>query len=644
MPAPPPGEYLIVAIPDEQASDWRDPADTPKAGVTRAAHSPGRRTAAGAGASDKDAPVRLLLPLLFALSAVVTAQQPPRDGAVAAPPTGTGSITGVVRNDIGEPVRRAVVTATGDGLTTSAITDDQGRFVLPHLAAGRFTVTARKPGFAAMSYGATRPNRPGVPVIVTEGQATSTLAVTLPRGVALTGTVYNEQGQPLPAIRLMAWEVRESLGGARTLAFPATGGVATTTDDTGVYRIYGLPAGEYTVGTHWAFQGSTGGARIPTDAEIREAFRSTTSAPPGRTAAPAVVAPDTRRFDYAPTYLPDSTDPLAATTVRVAHGETRDGLDLRMRLRVMTVLTGTISGGDTNTRVSMSLTRRGRVEALNSSRTWSSEPDGTFSATHLSPADYTLFARLPATPSRPALVAVQELTIGDAEEVKVALRFEPAPVLNGRVQFEGDPPTPAEIARAVITLVPEVQAAGGNTSQPTVEPSGDLTIGDVAPGRARITATMPPPAGNSRRWMLKSVHANDTDVTDVFFDVPASAPPTVMVTFTDKVSELTGMLTDTLGQPVTDYFVVVIPADSKYWLRGSRRIASARPGADGAFVLRNMPPGDYRIAATTDLASGDLAEQAALTRLLGESAPLTIGPGEQKVFNIRLAGQRQVAP
>jgi hypothetical protein len=23
---PPPGEYLIVAIPDQQANDWRDPA------------------------------------------------------------------------------------------------------------------------------------------------------------------------------------------------------------------------------------------------------------------------------------------------------------------------------------------------------------------------------------------------------------------------------------------------------------------------------------------------------------------------------------------------------------------------------------------------------------------------------------------
>jgi protocatechuate 3,4-dioxygenase beta subunit len=586
--------------------------------------------------------MRLLLPLLFALSAVVSAQQPPRDGAVAVPPTGTGSITGVVRNDIGEAVRRAVVTTSG-GLTTSAITDDQGRFVLSGLPAGRFTVTARKPGFAAMSYGASRPNRPGVPVIVTEGQATSALTVTLPRGVVLAGTVYDERGQPLPGVGLMAWEVRESLGGARTLASPATGGIPTMTDDTGAYRIYGLPAGEYTVGTFWAFSGSTGGARIPTDAEIREAFRSTTTAAPGRTSGAAVAAPDTRRYNYAPTYLPDSTDPMAATTVRVAQGETRDGLDLRMPLRVMTVLTGTVSGGDPDTRVSMSLTRRSRVEALNSSRVWSSEPDGTFSATDLSPADYTLFARLQATPSRPALVAVQDLTIGDAAEIKVALSLEPAPVLKGRVQFEGTPPTPLDIARATVTLVPEVRAAGIN-SPTTVLPTGDLSITDVAPGRARITATMPPPAGNVPRWMLKTVHANDSDVTDVFFDVPAGAPPTVTVTFTDKVSELTGRVTDTAGQAVADYFIIVIPADAKYWISGSRRIASARPGSDGAFAFRNLPPGDYRIAATTDLAGGDLADRAALTRLLGESAPVTIAPGEQKVFDIRLARERQGTP
>jgi hypothetical protein len=26
MPAPPPGEYRLVAIPDEQAADWQNPA------------------------------------------------------------------------------------------------------------------------------------------------------------------------------------------------------------------------------------------------------------------------------------------------------------------------------------------------------------------------------------------------------------------------------------------------------------------------------------------------------------------------------------------------------------------------------------------------------------------------------------------
>jgi hypothetical protein len=494
-----------------------------------------------------------------------------------------------------------------------------------------------------MSYGAARPNRPGVPVIVAEGQTTANLVVRLPRGVVLTGTVYDERGNPLPGIGIMAWEVRESLGGARTLASPATGGTPSITDDTGRYRIYGLPAGEYTVGTFWAFSGSTGGARVPTDAEIREAFRAAASAAPGRTSTPVVSPPDTRRFDYAPTYLPDSQDPLAATTVRVAYGEIREGLDLRMGLRVMTVLTGTVSGGEPNTRVSVSLTRRGRVEALNSSRVWSSELDGTFSTTQLPPAEYTISARVLATATRPALVAVQNLTIGDAEEVKVALSLEPAPIISGRVLFEGDAPPPADVARATITLVPEVRFAGSGASQTTVQPTGELTIGEVVPGRARITATMPAPAGAPQRWMLKSVSANGTDVTDVFFDIPASAPPTVVVTFTDAVSELTGTLSDTSGQPVADYFVIVVPADSKYWIPQSRRIASTRPAVDGAFAFRNLPPGEYRIAATTDLVGGDLADPAALTRLLRESAPVTIAPGEKKVFDIRLAGERPPA-
>ena len=110
------------------------------------------------------------------LSCVMLAGAPApqvRDGRVP-PPTKPATISGVVVSDGDkpQPVRRAVVTLTGDGLRPNrgAITDDQGRFTIGNLPAGRFTLMAARGGYVTSSYGAKRPGRPGTAVAVTEGQ------------------------------------------------------------------------------------------------------------------------------------------------------------------------------------------------------------------------------------------------------------------------------------------------------------------------------------------------------------------------------------------------------------------------------------------------------------------------------------------
>jgi hypothetical protein len=62
------------------------------------------------------------------------------------PTAGTASISGMVIDDQdpGQPVRRAVVTLTGEGLRPrrGAITDDEGRFTIGGLPPGDYLVIA----------------------------------------------------------------------------------------------------------------------------------------------------------------------------------------------------------------------------------------------------------------------------------------------------------------------------------------------------------------------------------------------------------------------------------------------------------------------------------------------------------------------
>jgi hypothetical protein len=64
-----------------------------------------------------------------------------------------------------------------------------------------------------------------------------------------------------------------------------------------------------------------------------------------------------------------------------------------------------------------------------------------------------------------------------------------------------------------------------------------------------------------------------------------------------------------------------------------------RPDADGRFIVRDLPAGDYLISALTDVEEGQWNDQAFLAELASH-APITItlGEGEKKVQDIRVGG------
>jgi hypothetical protein len=69
------------------------------------------------------------------------------------------------------------------------------------------------------------------------------------------------------------------------------------------------------------------------------------------------------------------------------------------------------------------------------------------------------------------------------------------------------------------------------------------------------------------------------------------------VTVADKLPEVTGVLRDASDRPTTAGWVILFPADKTYWPAAARRTLGVRPGIDGRFVFRLVPPGDYLVAA-----------------------------------------------
>ena len=564
-------------------------------------------------------------------------QAPPRDTPVPAPvPSGTGGISGIVRDEAGRPLRRAMVAISGDmRLQRSAMTDDEGRFVFADLPSGRFTVTASKPAYPSASYGALRPNRPGAGVFVDDGEQVSDIAITLARGGVITGTVFDEHGQPMPGVPVQPWEVRTALSGERILDSPSTGGVATTTDDRGQFRFYGLTPGEYTVGTSWFYSGVPGNVRVPTDAEIQAAFQAASNPTVAgvRVASPATTA----AYNYAKVFHHGTTDPMMATTMQLAAGEERGGVDLHMQFRPMSHLVVLVTGPEAAVSgARITIARTSKVAALNTTSVSGIPPSGRYESQSLSPGDYRVMVQAQATADRPALSAARDVTLEGAEPITVPLELQPGMTATGRVLFEGTaaPPPWSSVRVGLQGMTPGTWASLSNV---TPDGAGAFRQEGVFPASFRLAASIM--GGTPNVWTLKSVTMGGRDVTDLPVEIRAGDDPSFVVTFSDQPSELSGSLVDPAGRPSTDYFVVVVSADRAHWLPLSRRIASTRPDGRGHFVFRGLPPGDYRLAATTDLVARDLQDVAALDALLPQSVPVTLGLGEKKSIDIRVAGR-----
>jgi len=110
------------------------------------------------------------------------------------------------------------------------------------------------------------------------------------------------------------------------------------------------------------------------------------------------------------------------------------------------------------------------------------------------------------------------------------------------------------------------------------------------------------------------------------------------LTLANQTQELSGTLTDSQNMPATEFTVIVFSTDTRFWTPQSRRIVSSRPGTDGRFIVRNLPAGDYFVAAVTDVEPGEWFDPKFLEQLRAASARVTLAPGDKKVQDLRLGG------
>jgi uncharacterized protein (DUF2141 family) len=568
--------------------------------------------------------------------ALMLAQQPARDQSNRAlAPAGTASMAGTVISDDGtaQPVRRARVSlvSTDGAVTRNDLTDDRGTFAFRDLPAGRYSLSAWKSTWLTTSYGAARPQRPGTPIAVADGARMTGVVVRMTRGAVITGVIRDANGQPAQGITLQL-SLLTMRNGERAFNGVEPGLPAPLeTDDTGTYRIYGLPPGNFIIAAvprKLEDRRGDGGSflRMTSDdiARANELLRQ------GKGDLPAPPAP----VKLAPVFYPGTTDPLGATVLSLTAGEERNGIDITMQIVPTLSLEGIVtdSTGAPQFRASVLAVsggmQLGNLMGLNGVTQAMTDDSGRYRLTGLAPGEYSLLS------SADKLWAEVAVSVS-GQDLNVPLTLQPYPMVTGHVVFDGaaTPPNPFNF-RYSLSASGSVASLMARTAAGTVV-DGEFT-GPVVPGRYQLQFS-----GIPAGWYPKSAIARGQDA----FDAPVTVGPNdrlmeFVVTFTDKPTELTGSLVDSTGRPASEYFVVVFSTDRRFWTQPSRRVLQIRPGSDGAFSVKGLPAGDYFVSALTDIEPGEPLTAEFLDAVLAASpaVQITMRDGQRTVQPLKIGG------
>lgn len=609
---------------------------------------------------------------LFFFTLYSATQQVP---ANAVPPGArTGVMAGQVLDTSGAPVADAIVRLTlprfNPSLPTTpkgrVLTDRDGRFAFADLPPGDYYLEAAKEGYAGGTYGQRQPAGESLRVELSEGERRTDVALTLWKYAVIAGTVVDEAGEPVvgAGVRALA---RQFVGGRERfvgdLGLEAAGGVALT-DDRGMFRIAGLLPGTYVVAVPSTqtslpvglLDAATHDATLKGDLFFSGIMEAAPLGQPGmqedgdvamltlnHVLVPPPAAPDGRLRMYRTTYYPAAATPGSATPITVESGEERADVGISLQPVPAVRVSGRLvtPDGSTPPVTSLCLTGDAGASVVDSGLIDSSKPvtagfetatgisdaSGRFTLLGVPPGDYMLthcnrFLSSIARRGETAYWISQRITVGATDVRDVAVELRPALRLEGRVEFrpsgQADAPPLPPLAGLMF------ETPGGERGRVAVQAQRG-TFATVAAGGQYVARPV-----ENNGWFVQSVTSGDKDITDRAFDL-RSDMTSIVVTFTDRASKVTGTVKDAHGAVAPRASVLAFPTDAGLWANygpGARNIRTAPTTRTGSYSFANLPAGEYYLIAIDGAEPAGWRDPKMLETLALQATRLTVSGNE----------------
>jgi hypothetical protein len=200
--------------------------------------------------------------------------------------------------------------------------------------------------------------------------------------------------------------------------------------------------------------------------------------------------------------------------------------------------------------------------------------------------------RSDAVSAAPTFFAEMPLAVGGSDLDDLTLALRPGARVSGRVEFDGAAPRPPpqRLAQLAVQLTLVSGRLAGPVPVARADAEGRFTTAGYPPGRYWITAGSPGP-----QWTPSSIVVNGVDATKQPIELSDADIAGAIITFTDRVTELTGTVRSA-GGDIGNITVIAFPADrSGDFL--PRSVVTTLSDERGSYRLRIVVPGDYLVVA-----------------------------------------------
>jgi hypothetical protein len=231
----------------------------------------------------------------------------------------------------------------------------------------------------------------------------------------------------------------------------------------------------------------------------------------------------------------------------------------------------------------------------------------------------------------PLLWAAESVTVA-GRDTFARLTLRPGLTVVGRFEFDGTAPRPApERLRQIPVHIEPIDARPDATATSRQSnPDGTFAATGVRPGRYFIRTL-----GLPERWVLMSVTHEGRDITETALELTDNLTNVVM-TFTDRPTEINGRVRAADGAPDDTATVLVFPADPEAWVDfglNPAKLRSARADAAARFTLRVLP-GDYYVVAIPEEGTTGWRDPKVLEPLSRRATRVLLFSGDTKVVDL----------